>query len=98
MEVLELINFYCKPYVSNRASFECTNLDYSDFSKTGGRRIYDLEVVRFALKHMRFFDKFSPRKIGQATLVAHEMLSGDLDSNDGNWYFKFNWHYKEDET
>lgn len=43
----------------------------------GDRVVYDEDVIAFAKSHMRFFDRFSFEKIGEAVLVAATILYSD---------------------
>ena len=55
----------------------------------GKGKIYDSEVAKFTLKHLRFRDMLNPEKIIKAGLVAQEVLMGCIDEPKGKWYFAF---------
>lgn len=59
---------------------------YSDYPGKG--KIYDRECAIYAMKHMRFIDRFNPEKVGMATIIAQSILFGVIDEPKGKWIFK----------
>ena len=43
-----------------------------------GHEVYDMDVVKFVLQHVRFIDRFNPKKLIIAALYAQPMLLGDF--------------------
>lgn len=62
---------------------------YADYPGVG--KIYDTDVGEYAFKHLRWRDRFNPKKVGYAVigseLIAFGVISKDELPKKKNWKF-----------
>lgn len=52
--------------------------------------IDDIDAIKYAFKHLKFYDKWNPKKCMQAYRYAFDILCGAIDKpTDENWKFDF---------
>ena len=54
-----------------------------------GRKVYDCDVARHAISHMRFIDILNPFKVARAALTSFTMLSCNESNIFKNLKFKY---------
>ena len=67
-----------------------SKLDWSSGYATAqdGHDVYDMDVVKFVLQHIKFIDRFNPKKLIIASIYAQPMLLGDFKiPKSKNWKF-----------
>lgn len=68
---------------------------WSDFSKSGGPKVYNNEVTEMVKKHSTIWDRLNPGKMVDMTFMSFDILNGSVDEPEKeNWKFKF--HHNSD--